>query len=466
MFRSFVILGGMRTGSNYLESTLNAVPEVAGYGELFNPEFIGRAQQQEFLGFDLAMRDADPLAFLAKVRAETRGLSGLRLFDDHDARVLAHVLDDPTCGKILLTRNPVESFVSLQIARETGQWKLGNARALRQSRVKFDLDAFESYLRDVQSFHEVIRNRLQVTGQAAFQIDYGDLGNVEVLNGLLAWLGLAARLDRPADQLKRQNPGPLQDKLTNPEVLDQVASRFDLLNLMRTPLSEPRRAPMGQGFIVSRGLGLVFMPIAGGPRDSLVQWMKGLIRGGVETGLNRNSYPKWRTARGNARAFTVLRHPMLRGWLAYQQLLRDDGQKVFLGHLQRMMRCELPSPEADAAAHRVGFLAFLRFVQMVQAGQTGLRTPARWTNQATLIEAMGQMQIPDLILREERLAEGLLFLGRQVGARRRPGYQDEAQDVDGLASVLTDELNGAARLAWARDYQSFGFSDWMPPQAG
>jgi LPS sulfotransferase NodH len=465
-FSSFVIIGAMRTGSNFLETTLNAVPGLVGHGELFNPEFIGRAQQMEFLGFDLAARDVDPLGFLAKVRAADQGMSGFRIFDDHDVRVLAEVLDDPTCGKILLSRNPVDSFVSLLIAQETGQWKLGHARALRQAPVTFDIAGFEDYLRDVQAFHSVVRNRLQVTGQVGFQIDYDDLGNVEVLNGLVSWLGVAARVERPAGDLKRQNPEPLRDKLTNPEVLDQIAARFDLLNLIRTPMHEPRRAPMGQGFVVSRRLGLVFMPVAGGPHASLVQWMEGLVRGGVERGLNRASYPKWKANHPGARAFTVLRHPLLRGWLAYRQLLAREDARVLRGHLQRALKLELPRPEAAVGEHHAGFLAFLRFVRMAMAGQAAVRPPAQWASQASQIEAFAGLQPPDFILREDQLQAGLLLLARQSSAPRRPGYKAEPLETELLASLLTDEIAQAARQAWPRDYLTFGFSDWRPFQAG
>ena len=44
-FSSFVLLGGMRTGSNYLEANLNALPGLHCLGELFNPHFFGKNDQ-------------------------------------------------------------------------------------------------------------------------------------------------------------------------------------------------------------------------------------------------------------------------------------------------------------------------------------------------------------------------------------------------------------------------------------
>ena len=40
-FTSFIVLAGMRTGSNFLEANLNQFPDLKSYGELFNPHFVG-----------------------------------------------------------------------------------------------------------------------------------------------------------------------------------------------------------------------------------------------------------------------------------------------------------------------------------------------------------------------------------------------------------------------------------------
>lgn len=98
-FTSFVMFAGMRTGSNFLEASLNAFEGVTCHGEVFNPLFMGKRNCESLFGHDLAAREADPLAVLASMRAETEGLSGFRCFHDHDARVIEHVLNDPTCGK-------------------------------------------------------------------------------------------------------------------------------------------------------------------------------------------------------------------------------------------------------------------------------------------------------------------------------------------------------------------------------
>ena len=119
-FDSFVIFAEMRTGSNLLEAALNGIEGITCHGEAFNPHLIGFPDRETVLGVTLADRCADPMPLLARIKAAP-GLNGFRYFHDHDPRVLAPVLADPRCAKIILTRNPLHSYVSLKIARATGQ---------------------------------------------------------------------------------------------------------------------------------------------------------------------------------------------------------------------------------------------------------------------------------------------------------------------------------------------------------
>ncbi len=107
-FDSFVIFAEMRTGSNLLEASLNALPGVACHGEAFNPVLIGYPNRTELLGVSMAARDADTSALLQRIGA-AEGLNGFRYFHDHDPRVLETLLNDRRCAKIILTRNPIES---------------------------------------------------------------------------------------------------------------------------------------------------------------------------------------------------------------------------------------------------------------------------------------------------------------------------------------------------------------------
>ena len=214
-FDYFVVFADMRTGSNFLESNLNAFESLQCHGEAFNPHFIGYPNKTELLGVTQPMREADPARLIHTIRDRSAGFGGFRFFHDHDPRALKICLDDPRCAKIVLTRNPAESYVSWKIAQATGQWKLTNVKRRKDSRIRFDAAEFDAHVARLQAFQMRILNRLQVTGQTAFYLAYEDLQDVEVMNGLARFLGSDERLEKLDGSLKKQNPSPLREKVMN-----------------------------------------------------------------------------------------------------------------------------------------------------------------------------------------------------------------------------------------------------------
>ncbi len=471
-FDCFVILAGMRTGSNYLEANLNALPGVTCHGEAFNPRFIGHKGQEALFDIDLAGRAAAPLELLARMVERTPGLAGFRLFHDHDPRVLAHCLADRRCAKVVLTRNPVDSYVSLLIAAETGQWRLGDLRHHRAATVRFDPAGFEAHLAAGQEFLLRVLNALQVSGQAAFWLGYEDVGDLAVLNGLAAWLGVEGRLAAPDGRLKRQNPEPVRDRVVNPGEMEAALARLDRFNLWRTPAFEPRRGPGVPGFLAAPEAPLLFLPVQGGPEARVAAWLAALDGqgpGALRTGFTQKTLRLWQRDRPGFRSFTVLRHPLARAHAAYARAILSGA----LGEIRRVLRTgyRLPIPAADVLpgalpagygpeAHRAGFLAFLRFLKGNLAGQTSVRVDPSWASQAAVIRGFAEVAIPDRLVREAGLARGLAELAAEVG-RPSPPLPDAAEEAPlPLAAIADAELEAAAREAYARDYQAFGFADW------
>ena len=246
-FDCFVVFAEMRTGSNFLEANLNAFGGISCLGEVFNPHFIGYPNAEDVLGITQEERDAKPLRLLDAVRAAP-GMAGFRYFHDHDPRVLDALLSDPKVGKVVLTRNPVDSYISWKIAQATGQWKLTNIKKRKEGKAVFDAAEFEAHLDALQAFQVQIMNRLQRTGQTAFYVAYEDLQDVEVMNGLAQWLGTEARLDSLNTALKRQNPQPVAEKVENFEAMAASLARLDPLqpepHAELRAASRPRRADL------------------------------------------------------------------------------------------------------------------------------------------------------------------------------------------------------------------------------
>ncbi|WP_325175509.1 nodulation protein NodH [Cereibacter sphaeroides] len=461
MFDSFVMLAGMRTGSNFLEANLNALPGVRCHGELFNPHFIGSKDCTALFGHDLTRREADPLGFLARVRAETRGLSGFRYFHDHDPRVLPAVMEDHRCAKIVLTRNPAESYVSLKIARETGQWKLTDATRLRAATVVFDAAEFEAHLEAAQTFQMQVMRGLQLSGQTAFYLDYEDLSEVEVLNGLARFLGVDGRLSAIDGTLKKQNPQPIRDKVANPDEMAASLARLDRFNLSRTPNFEPRRGAGVPGFVA--GGPLLYMPVRGGPEGAVRRWLEG-FGGPLVEEFSQKTLRQWKKARPGHRSFTVLRHPLARAHAGFRDQILTGRLPEIRQALNRIHKLDLPPPDAagamEAAAFREAFLGFLRFLRLNLSGQTGLRVSAHFASQGNVLQGMAQIQVPDLVVREERMGEALAYLAAEAGCEAPPVAPEADAGPHPLASIWGRDLEDAARDAYARDYATFGFGCW------
>lgn len=466
-FDSYIILARMRTGSNLLEQTLNTVPGVVCYGEAFNPGFVGATDAEDLLGVTLAAREADPLQLIARMKTETRGLPGFRFFNDHDGRVLAHCLADRRCAKVVLTRNPLECFLSLKIAELTGRWKMGSLRGHSTALAHFDAVEFEDYLATQQAFQMEVLHALQTTAQTAFYIDYDDLHDLEVLNGLLRFLGVDHQLTVVPDKIKKQNPEAPAEKVENPAVMEQALARLDRFNLSRTPSFEPRRGPAVPGLLAAAGAPVMFMPMRAGTEAQLAQWLAQTGGGGLIEGFTHKELRQWRRANPGHRSFTVLRHPVARAHEAFATVLHSGGKPLDLRRLLlRVYNMALPAspdePEWDLATHRAGFLNFLRFLRGNLTGQTSVRVDPRWATQGALLQGYAAINGPDVVLREDRLVEGLAFVAAEAGiaAPALPPPDPERAPYP-LAQVYTPEIEAAARDAYQRDYLAFGFGDWQ-----
>ena len=97
------------------------------------------------------------------------------------------------------------------------------------SSVAFDATGFERHLERLRQAQLRIMGALQRGGQSAFYIDYDDLQDLAVLNGLAAWLGVPARLEGLDRSLKKQNPQSLAEKVENFDEMRAALARIDRL---------------------------------------------------------------------------------------------------------------------------------------------------------------------------------------------------------------------------------------------
>ncbi|MCT4611717.1 MAG: sulfotransferase family 2 domain-containing protein [Pelagimonas sp.] len=471
-FDCFVVFAEMRTGSNFLEANLNAFEGITCHGEAFNPHFIGYPNSEDILGLSQEERDRDPMRLVNQIRMATpSGIGGFRYFHDHDQRILQDILKDPKVGKIILTRNPVDSYVSWKIAQATGQWKLTNVKKRKDGQARFDAQDFEQHMSTLQGFQVLLLNALQVTGQTAFYVAYEDLQDVDVMNGLAKWLGVDARLDSLNTALKKQNPQPISEKVVNFGEMEQALTRLDRFNLSRTPNFEPRRGPVVPGYIAAAQTPLLYMPIRSGPEAAVRQWLCALDDVNDNQLLNdfsQGTLRSWKRERPGHRSFTVIRHPLARAHEAFCSKILTTEKGSFRGIRKTLRRAHnLPIPEEEPGAdydldsHRTAFTAFLAWVKANLSGQTAVRVDGHWATQAQCIQGMAEFTLPDMVIRETEMQDYLPALAMQAGHTAPPDPMQVPNHAPySLAQIYDDQIESLARDAYQRDYTMFGFSDW------
>lgn len=475
MFDYFVLFAEMRTGSNFLETNLNALADIHCHGEAFNPNFIGYPRRNEVLGMSLAARDAAPQELISTMRAAPGGLHGFRYFHDHDARVFDTIIDDARCAKIILTRNPLNSYVSWKIAAETGQWKLTDVKRRKEAITHFDPEEFDRHLDAIRGFQEKILKRLQISGQTGFYLSYDDLRDVDVLNGLAAWLGSEGRLARPDQSLKPQNPAPLAERVDNPDEMERALARADYFQLSRTPNFEPRRGPAVPRHVAAAKAPLLFMPVPGGPIAEITRWLAaldGVATDALQTGMNQKHLRQWLRAHPDHRGFTVLRHPLARAHSVFCAAILSDGPDAdprMQEGLARQFKLKRPRNGVWSTVqdHRRAFMVFLDFARANMAGQTALAPHPALCSQAGALSGFAEFAPPDLILREEELPRLLPVLADLAGYGSAtpplPGLSPD--EPFALADICDAALQKKAAQVYRRDYLLFGFEDWRAAQA-
>lgn len=472
-FDSFVILAEMRTGSNFLESSLNTFDKITCYGEAFNPYLLVDPERKELFGMTMSDRDAYPIKLIDAMKENTDGIPGFRLFHDHDPRVFEHVMADERCAKIVLTRNMVESWVSQRIAWSTKQWQLGDLQHAKKLRVKFDPKDFKHFYFSVKERQLDIARRLQTTGQTAFFIDYEDIQDVRVVNGIARYLGVDQELDALAKDYKKQNPEELSEKVRNFDLLEQTVNEIDRYDLGTLPNFEPKRAAMIPTYVMAAKAPILFLPIPGAPDIEIRSWLAKLDSLPEErllSGFTQKDLRKWKRSNPGHRSFTVLRHPAARAHAVYCKYILDDTpytmwelRKSLIEQYELEIPWDTPIGEAyDKVWHRKSFLRFLKFVAGNLNGQTSHPVHPVIATQKNMLAGFSDFVSPDHILREEGLAAGLLQLSMEVGIEPPELVEAEPDVPFTLEDIYDDEIEKAVRHAYQRDYMIFGFDAWRP----
>lgn len=488
--RYFVIFGAMRTGSNLLERTLEALGDTVCHGEAFNPSFIGGPMKVDPQGWTPATRDAEPLSFLADLLRRDDRLSGFRIFMDHTEAVLRHALTDPNCARIILSRDLLDSYISLKIARETDQWVLRYPRRRISTRVRFDPEEFADYRAAMTAYYAWMDNVMTEAGTAALRIDYADLANREAMSHVARHIGSTGEVPATAPLL-RQNPGPLSQKVSNYGELCAVLGRDaddpaiddDALGSKMPEIMAPETglhayAPIdGPGFAV----GAAFLHWIDRAARGMAELPSGQM---LDAALRGDLFPHASAVELEQRViFTIVCDPLDRVYGLLMDEVFGPGWKhaaIRRALAERVAKVG-PLPEGrgalrDPAAFpielaRATLSAFLDMIESALTGTGTVIAPPAWYTQVDQIAAYeSRFRIARVI----PISAVSNFIRRQcarVGAPDpSPSDIERMQTVGRLkvpdiADVANDEIRSRVRRIYAADYTALvsDFADRAAP---
>jgi len=232
----FVIMSVMRTGSNLLQQMLNAIDGVVCHGELMNhsaeavhPPFRHLVEGERAV-VKPSLRVDDPAAYLEAIIGHTQADHvGFRIFPEHHNPTLKALVEDPSWHKIILTRNVLESYVSLLIANQNNQWIM-NHKGTRKpwSPVQIDPREFKHYALRTSAYYYHIISRCHVTGQSVTPVSYDRVNAPETLERLVNLFGGSRSYKAEAVTALKQNPEPLQEKIKNYDEIEKMLKRLKL----------------------------------------------------------------------------------------------------------------------------------------------------------------------------------------------------------------------------------------------
>lgn len=232
----FVILNAPRTGSNYLCTVLNSHPDILCHHEIFNPHVIGVARHLQGADFRLGAmeeRESDPIDFLRRVwgRSEGRLAVGFKLcLWQHETAYHAVVADRSVRKIILKRRNRIKTFVSLLLARQTGEWVVydDSRRPAPRPAIHIDIAALKENVALHERYYRETEEALRQSDQAYVVLWYEDLFLPHALHQTLNLLSVRDCPARLRGQTWKLTPLALRDVIANFGAVEEALRGTDL----------------------------------------------------------------------------------------------------------------------------------------------------------------------------------------------------------------------------------------------
>jgi hypothetical protein len=150
---------------------------------------------------------------------------------EHATRVptLGQVLREAEWRKVVLRRNPIESYASLLRAQRTGIWMLradkaaGAPRERLDAPVTFDEASYAEHMRMCTWFDRQVEQATDAAGNLSTSVDYREIVDRSALPRLLSFIGSSADAASLTSDREKQFSREFSEGFTNWEALARHA---------------------------------------------------------------------------------------------------------------------------------------------------------------------------------------------------------------------------------------------------
>lgn len=220
----FIILNAPRVGSNLLCTMLDAHPEILCHHEIFNPHLLGYARslnQTDFSIGTMEERQENPIEIYNRIWENHLGFDcvGFKLCWRQHEEIFYHVLKDKTVKKVILKRqDQFRSFVSLLMARKTGEWVVYNDETINHQPTKVFVNPaeFQEFIAFNQAYHSEMEELLETSNQDWFDLAYEEMFEFMTLKKLSNFLEVSPHfVEKMRPGTKKINGVEIEDLVEN-----------------------------------------------------------------------------------------------------------------------------------------------------------------------------------------------------------------------------------------------------------
>ena len=138
----------------------------------------------------------------------------------------SRLLHDKTVAKVVLSRNLLEAYISLETARETGVWLTTEAAKTPPKPVKVDINKLVTFSLRQSLYYNDVQTVLHQTGQSYLQIEYNEIKQLGKLNEIARFIGSKHQFKGVSEPIQKQNPGSLEERIADfPKLLEELKRR-------------------------------------------------------------------------------------------------------------------------------------------------------------------------------------------------------------------------------------------------